>query len=455
MSNTRRHFLQSAAATGTALSLPLYWQKACGARQEANDRKTVASVGVGGSRGRYSRGGSIAMQASELGQTIAVCDVDVKHNQEFNAKFDNSLYMFTDYRDMLEKTNPDIVTIGTPDHWHAPIAIAALRAGADVYCEKPLTLTIEEGQRIAEVVRETGRVFQVGTQQRSEYDSKFLQAVAMVREGYIGDSVTAHVAIGGAPAGGPFEATSAPTELDWNMWLGPAPEAMYMEERRKMFRWFFEYSGGKMTDWGAHHIDIAQWALGNENTGPVRIKATGTFPPTVPESFDFSRWFAGELVLPNGFNAPMTFTIGLDFANVTKMTVNHEYVSDDGKTKFSNGILFEGSGGRFFVNRGKITGKPVEELSDADKQKLNDVIADLYRGEPTGHMQNFFNSVDSRQDPVSDVYTHHRTMTSCHMCNIALMLGRELEWDPVREEFIGDEQANAMKTRPSRPGFST
>ena len=329
-----------------------------------------------------------------------------------------------------------------------------MRAGADVYCEKPLTLTIEEGQRISEVVKETGKVFQVGTQQRSEYEGRFLQAVAMIREGYIGDKVTAHVAIGGAPVGGPFEATAAPPELDWNMWLGPAPEALYMEERRKIFRWFFEYSGGKMTDWGAHHIDIAHWALGNENTGPVRIKADGTFPPTIPEGFDFSRWLAGEILLPNGFNAPVTFNIGLDFANGTKITVHHRYVSEDGKTEFPNGILFEGSKGRIMVNRGKITGSPVEDLTTSDTQKLNDVIADLYGGEPTGHMQNFFDCIDSREDPVSDVHTHHRSMTSCHMCNIALMLRRELRWDPDREEFIGDEQANAMRTRPSRPGFS-
>ncbi len=454
MSKTRRQFLKTSAAAGAAVSLPLYWKKAEGARTSANDRLTVASVGVGGSRGRYSRGGSIAMQASELGQTIAVCDVDTLHNDEFNSKFEHKLAMFTDYREMLEKTSPDIVTIGTPDHWHVPIAIAALRAGADVYCEKPLTLTIEEGQRICEVVKETGRVFQVGTQQRSENEGRFLKAIAMVREGYIGDNVRAHVAIGGAPGGGPFEATAPPPELDWNMWLGPAPEALYMEERRKMFRWFFEYSGGKMTDWGAHHIDIAQWALGNDTTGPVSATGTGKFPPTVPEDFDFNRWLAGEIVLPNGFNTAMTFNIQMKYANGTEMTVNDHYRSEDGKTEFGNGILFEGSEGRIFVNRGKLTGKPVEQLTESDNQKLNDVIADLYGGEPTGHMKNFFDCIGTRKDPVSDVYTHHRTMTTCHMCNIALMLGRDLTWDPKKQEFTGDDQANALKTRPSRPGFS-
>jgi len=454
MSNNRRRFLKNTAAATAAVSVPLFWKRAEGARQDANDRKTVASVGVGGSRGRYNRGGSIAMQASKLGQTIAVCDVDALHNFQFNAKFNNQLQTFIDYREMLDNVRPDIVTIGTPDHWHVPISIAALRAGADVYCEKPLTLTIEEGQRISQVVKETGKVFQVGTQQRSEYKRMFLQAIAIVRGGYLGDNLQAHIAIGGAPAAGPFEATAAPDGLDWNMWLGPAPEALYMEERRKMFRWFFEYSGGKMTDWGAHHIDIAQWGLGNENTGAVKVSGTGEFPSAVPENFDFGRWFAGNIALPNAFNALVKFNIRLEFANGTVMTVNDMYESEDGKTKFANGILFEGSEGRIMVNRGKLAGRPVEALTDSDWQKINDSVAELYGGEPTGHMQNFFDCIESRKDPVSDVHTHHRTMTSCHLCNIALMLGRELQWDPQKEEFISDDQANALRIRPSRPGFS-
>jgi len=137
------------------------------------------------------------------------------------------------------------------------------------------------------------------------------------------------------------------------------------------------------------------------------------------------------------------------------MTVHNEYVSEDGKTKFPNGILFEGSRGRFFVNRGKLTGAPVEELTDADKKRIDDKVVELYRGEPTGHMKNFFDCVDSRKDPVSDVYSHHRTMTSCHLCNIALMLGRDLSWNPEQEVFNGDDQANALKVRPQRPGYTS
>ena len=158
---------------------------------------------------RFRRAAAIAMRASKLGRMIAVCDVDVIHAAEFNAKFDNKLAMYGDYRQLLEREKPEIVTIGTPDHWHVPIAIAALQAGCDVYCEKPLTLTIEEGIRIREVVKETGKVFQVGTQQRSENDSRFLKAIAIVQSGRLGKKVNAHVAIGGGPVGGPFQNDSA------------------------------------------------------------------------------------------------------------------------------------------------------------------------------------------------------------------------------------------------------
>ena len=454
MSQNRRSFLKKSSAIAAGATAPLYFRKRAHAVQSANDRKTVASIGVGGSRGRYSRGGGVARQAGKLGQMVSVVDVDTRHNQEFNNDFKGELQMFTDYREMLDKVSPDVVTIGTPDHWHVPIAIAALRSGADVYCEKPLTLTIDEGIKISKVVKETGRVFQVGTQQRSENDSKFLKAVAMVHEGLIGDDVTANVAIGGVSKGGPFEATLPPDDLDWNMWLGPAPEALYSEERRKMFRWFFEYSGGKMTDWGAHHIDIATWALGKQATGPVRVSGSGNLPPCVPENFDFVKWFAGELTLPNAFNVGLNFKLDLEYADGLHMTVQDQYVSEDGKTKFPNGILFEGSRGRFFVNRGKLTGAPVEKLTEADKKRIDDKVVELYGGEPSGHMKNFFDSINSRKDPISDVYSHHRTMTSCHLCNINLMLGRDLQWDPAKEEFIGDEQANALRTRPQREGFT-
>ncbi len=385
---------------------------------------------------------------------IAVCDVDNVHTAEFSAKHGGKLKEYVDYRELLAKEKPDVVTIGTPDHWHVPIAIAALRAGCDVYCEKPLTLTIDEGKQITKVVKETGKVFQVGTQQRSENNADFLKAIALVQGGYLGDNVNAFVAIGGAPGNGPFEVQEVPEGLNWDFWVGPANEAPYMEQRRKEFRWFLEYSGGKMTDWGAHHIDIAQWALGCDKTGPTEVSGTGKFGNVVPDKFDFNALFTGKAKLENGFNAAVTFDIDLGFANGSTMKVTNHYKSEDGSTDFGNGILFSGDKGRIFVTRGKLAGAPVENLTEADKKNIDDAVAKLYKGKSMkGHMQNFFDCIEDRSDPISDVYSHHRTMTSCHLCNITLMLGRKLQWDPVKEDFVNDPQASALMSRPSRSEY--
>jgi predicted dehydrogenase len=452
--STRRDFLKTTAAAGAVASVPYFWTSEYARSQDANSKLTVAGIGVGGSRGRYNRGGQVAEQAGRLGQMIACCDVDELHTKEFSAKYEGKLNEYVDYRELLAKEKPDIVTIGTPDHWHVPIAIAALRGGADVYCEKPLTLTIGEGIEICKVVKETGKVFQVGTQQRSENGKNFLKAVALVQGGYLGDNVKAYVAIGGAPGNGPFEAKEVPEKLHWDFWVGPANEAPYMDERRKQFRWFLEYSGGKMTDWGAHHIDIAQWAIGCDKTGPIEVGGTGKFGNVVPEKFDFNAFFDGKETLAHGFNAATAFDIDLAFANGSTIKVTHHYKSEDGKTDFGNGILFVGDKGRIFVNRGKLTGKPVEDLSEEDSKKVDEAVAKLYKGKSMkGHMANFFDSIEDRSDPISDVYSHHRTMTSCHLCNITLMLGRKLEWDPEKETFPNDEQARALMTRSSRSKY--
>jgi predicted dehydrogenase len=447
MHSSRRGFLQATAAAGSALAVS---QAPNAIGQDDSKKLRLAAIGVGGSKGRYSRGGGIARDAAKYAKMVAVCDVLDLHAEEFNKAFDGTLNTYRDYREMLEKEKPDVVTIGTPDHWHVPIAIAALRSGADVYCEKPLTLTIDEGKQIRKVVEETGRVFQVGTQQRSTKD-KFLTAIAIVQSGRLGKNVNAYVAIGGAPAGGPFESTPAPEDLDWNMWVGPAPMVEYCEERRRMFRWYFEYSGGKMTDWGAHHIDIAQWALAPGEDGPVKAAGTGKFPDIVPSDFNWNSFLDGEASLPNGFNAATEFHIDLTYSSGSVMSVNHHYKRTGDNVDFGNGILFEGEKGRIFVNRGKLEGKPVDQLTDADKAEIDEAIIKLCKGkQPGNHMRNFFECIEDRSKPISDVWSHHRTMTSCHLCNIALMLGRELNWDPKRERFIDDEQANALMGRKSR-----
>jgi predicted dehydrogenase len=455
MRSNRRQFIQRSAAAGAIASLPFSLAGSRARGQDVNSKLTVAAIGVGGSRGAYSQGRAIAMRAAEIGRMIAVCDVDMLHMAEFNSRFDHKLSMYTDYRQLLEREKPDVVTIGTPDHWHVPISISALQAGCDVYCEKPLTLTIEEGLRIRQVVKDTGRVFQVGTQQRSENDARFLKAIAIVKSGRLGKNVTAYVAIGGAPAGGPFDTTKPPVDLAWDLWVGPAQEADYSNERRKDFRWFFDYSGGQITDWGAHHMDIAQWALGHDHSGPVKVSGTGKYTPIVPSDFDWAAYLDGRAKLPNGFHTVTAFDFQLEYADGSVIHLSDNYSREEGNIRFPNGILFEGDEGRIFVNRERLTGKPVEELTEADNKELHEQVVKLYGGkEPTGHMENFFNCIESRSTPVSDVATHHRTMTCCHLCNISLMLGRELKWDPQKEEFVGDEQATKLMTRPRREKFS-
>lgn len=451
MKTTRRDFLKTSAAAGAALSVPYIFTSSSAVAQNQSGKAKLCAIGVGGSRGAFSQGGAIARAASNFAQMAAVCDVDDVHCAEFNAGFENKLKTYRDYREMLDKEKPEVVTIGTPDHWHVPIAIAALQSGADVYCEKPLTLTIDEGKEVRQVVKDTGRVFQVGTQQRSQDALRFLKAIAMVQSGRLGNNVNAYVAIGGGPVGQISAMEEAPSDLDWNMWVGHAPKIGYSPDRRKEFRWFFEYSGGKMTDWGAHHIDIAQWALGHDHSGPVKVSGTGRFTPQVPDGFNWNGFLNGDAELPNCYNTATEFSIDLAFDNGSKINVNHYYKREGDRTEFDNGILFEGDKGRIFVNRGRLTGAPIENLSDADNSDIDARIKKLYKGkEPGNHMKNFFECIADRSEPVSDVVTHHRTMTSCHLCNIALMLGRELSWDPEKEVFVVDEQAQAFASRKSR-----
>ena len=453
---TRRDFLKRTTATGFAMTVPYVWSSGQASAASAASDLRIGAIGVGGSRGAHNRGAAMASQAARFGQLVAVCEVDDRHAEEFNARFEGKLNTYRDYRELLQKEKPDIVTIGTPDHWHVPIAIAAMQSGCDVYCEKPLTLTIDEGLEIEKVVKETGKVFQVGTQQRSENKLRFLKAIAMVQSGRLGKNVNAHLGIGGGKTGGPFAAGPTPDDVDWDLWVGPAPAVEYSLERQREYRWFYDYSGGQMTDWGCHHLDIAQWALGFENSGPVTVSGTCSFPIQLPSGFDWLAYLNGEAKLPNAYHTTSDFDMKLQYANGAILTVSNHVKRDDG-TEFGNGILFEGEQGRIFVNRGRLTGKPIDDLTEADHKDIQDRMVDLYKGrEPDrngGHMGNFFESVRDRSEPISDVSTHHRTMTCCHLCNVSLMLGREVNWDPDRQQFVDDPEADAFRTRRRRDGF--
>lgn len=436
-SGSRRDFLQT---LGSAAVTAGWWfstaRTMADETRSPNDRPRVGCIGNGG-MGRGDAG-----NARRYGDIVANCDVDRTHAERLNTEIaGGKSEIYADYRKLLERKDVDIVTISTPDHWHTRIALAALRAGKDVYCQKPLTLTIDEGKLLCKVVKETGRVLQVGTQQRSEDGNKFLNAVAMVQLGRIGKIKRAVVAIGGAPAGGPFEKKPAPENLDWDMWLGQAPKTDYIVQRcHNEFRWWYEYSGGKMTDWGAHHVDIAQWAFGADQTGPESIEVVSVTHPVDLKN--------GYPTNDNHYNAATRFHVIAKFAGGVEMHIR----DDAGELGFDNGVLFEGETGRFFVNRGKLTGAPVEALKENPIPEAE--LVKLRKGKRLdSHMGNFIECCRDRATPVSDVWSHHRALTTCHLSNIAIRLGKNLKWDAAAEQIVGDPAANAWLGREQRKGF--
>lgn len=438
-SATRRDFLKTSARASAlaAAAVPYFsWTESAFANKALNDRPNIGCIGTG------SMGTGDAMAHARYGDIVAVCDVDSQHadkakNHDKIGKGKADAYK--DYRDVLDRNDVDLVSIVTPDHWHTKIAIEALQAGKHVFCQKPLTLTLEENQLIRDACKKyPEQVFFIGTQQRSDR-ARFLRAVNMVRKGMLGDIKKVTVGIDGSPTGGPFPSEQPPEHLDWNAWLGQAPLVDYREKRcHYQFRWWYEYSGGKFTDWGAHHVDIATWALGQdkEGMGPIEIDGTAVNHP-VP-------YRGGYATVDDHYNASHEFSIPCRFADGVEMVVTSQP---------PNGVLFEGKKGRIFVNRGRISGKPIDEDWDAGHYGQDD-LAELYKGKPhESHKQNFYRTIRDGGLPVSDVYSHLQTMNTCHLCTIAARLGRKINWDPVAEQITGDDQAAAFMARSPRQGF--
>jgi myo-inositol 2-dehydrogenase/D-chiro-inositol 1-dehydrogenase len=388
------------------------------APKSPNERWRIGCIGM-----RY-QGSVITREALPFGDVVAICDVDRHVREQARASFGSTATLFENYVDLLARKDIDIVLIGTPDHWHAKMLIDACRAGKDVYCEKPLTLTVAEGQRVCEVVHETGRVVQVGTWQRS--DARFRLAVEMVQAGRIGKLQKMTVVMGKNKTGGPFSPQPVPGHFNWNLWQGQTPDVPYLAERSHYtFRWWYEYSGGEMTDTGAHHLDIAQWGAGLQHSGPVEIEGTAKYR----------------------------------YANGVELEVLDSPRGDYNR----DGIMFEGDAGRLFVNRGTIVGKPVEELakqpfgrgdfriyahdnhSRPDRQGKIDAIKN--------HMGNFYDCTLSRQTPISDVVSQHRSVSMCHLGNIAMRIGGKLTWNPETEHFTDSPAASKLLRRDQRKGF--
>lgn len=449
---SRRDALKSSLVFAGAAVVLNRGQRATGFAQ-ANDRPRVGAIGTGSRWCQKATGidrpyGS-APDFRKYGDYVAVCDADAFRRElatglvkEWTGHAPTSHLA---YRAILDNKDIDIVHISTPDHWHAKIAIEAMLAGKDVYCEKPMTLTIAEGRQMCDVCRTTGRVVQVGTQQRS--NQNFIRAIALIRAGRLGDVTKATVSIGGGPNSPEIPRATPPTSLDWNLWLGPAPlvdfrhlagdngETQSWSRCHYEFRWWYEYSGGKLTDWGAHHVDIATWGLGKTGTGPVSVD-----PVMVKLPVPFKDGYPTD---DSRYNTASEFLITAGFSDGKQIEIRHDR---------GNGILFEGSEGRISVNRGRLTGKPVEDL--ADNPLPDGALEEVYKNRPlVDHFRNFFEAVVARKEPISDVFSHHRALSTCHLAGIAARLNRGIKWDPLAEQIVGDEQAQSFVSREPRKGF--
>jgi predicted dehydrogenase len=428
---TRRRFVQTSAAAAALAANPYWLTSRVEAQEARNERPQVGAIGLGG------QGTGIAQRASAYGDVVAVCDVHRQHAERAKEKHFAKAEVYEDYRKLLDRADVEAVTIGTPDHWHTEIALAALDAGKHVYCEKPLTLTIDEGKQLVAMVQKTSKVMQVGTQQRGDQYTLFGRAVATVRSGQLGKikKVTVNLPLS-TEEGGPFSPQPVPEGLNWDFWLGQAPLADYCPERCHFrFRWWYEYSGGICTDWGAHHMDVAHWALNVENSGPLSVDGTATRLPNIP----------------GGFNTPKLVTVNYLYPGNVHVQLLAQPPGDEG-------VTFEGENGRIYVNRGRITGKPIEE-QDANASLKDSIMAEvekLYKGNTAkmgDHMGNFFEAWKFGKWPISDVESQHRSVSACHLANISIRLGRKLTWDAAKQEFVGDSEANGMLSRKQREPY--
>jgi len=418
--NRRKFIGNSAAAVAAFTIIPRHVLGGNGFIA-ANNRINLGYIGVGK---------QVYTLLEEIGKcketaVLAACDVDQKKLEKFKAsaaainKANNipaGVDAYKYYRELLGRKDIDAVVIATPDHWHAQIAVDAAKAGKDIYCEKPMALTIAEGRAMVNATRKYNRVFQTGNMQRSWRD--FRHAVELVRNGYIGDITEINVNVGDPVKQCSLPVMKPPAELDWNEWVGPslyrgwhpdlAPK--FGDDNWAWWRGYRDFGGGLVTDWGAHMFDIAQWAMDMDKSGPVQF-----LPPAVPS------------------------TSGLSMKYENGVVVNHK---DWGE---GNAVQFIGTGGRIEVSREFLRTFPNKELA---KTELKPTDKRVYFSD--NHYQDWVDAMKKRTKPVSDVETGHRTASVCNIVNIAYELQRPLQWNPVTEEFINDDYANMMRTRAYR-----
>jgi predicted dehydrogenase len=418
---TRRGFLRTGLAGGAFLGLGAGTYRSALGQDRPAERVRVGCIGLGG----QGKGNMRAV----LRNVVAVCDVDKGHLAAAAAdleKAGTTPVAVADYRRLLDRRDIDAVLVSTPDHWHALPTVHACQAGKDVYCEKPLTLFVTEGRAIADAAKNHRRVVQTGSQQRS--NRGFRHACELVRNGALGAIKTVKVGLPAPNFRGPAVPDGTPpAALDYSAWLGPAPERPYNEKRvHYLFRFFWDYSGGQQTNFGAHDLDIAQWGLGMDAGGPATIEGTATF--------NKDRWFE----TPETARLTYTYASGV----VLLCSLGGGY---------PGGVTFEGERGTIHVNRSRLTvtlnGQPV-----ADPYALPTGDVRLYVS--NNHHQNWLDCVRSRRAPICEAEVGHRSATVCHLGNIALRTKRKLTWDAAREQIVGDAEAAAMLTRPYRAPYT-
>jgi predicted dehydrogenase len=425
----RRDFFNKTFAAGVAvMGFPTIIRKGLYAQNSAvapSNRITMGFIGAGG----IGQADLTGFLEKPHVQVLAICDVDEQHRNQardmVNVKYGNKdCATYNDFRELLQRQDIDAVCIAVPDQWHAVIAIAAVRAGKDIYGEKPLAYTIAEGRAIVDAVKKHRVIWQTGSQQRSSRDFRF--ACELVRNGRIGHVHTIQIGLpyGNSIQKGSRQISPAPKGFDYDMWLGPAPYAPYCEARCHWnFRWISDYSGGQITDWAGHHCDIAQWAMDTEDTSPVEIEGKGVFPNPQDGLFDTCESYRFECKYSEGFRM---------------------IVMDDRQHPWGNGVLFSGTTGWIFVSRSTLETYP-ESLT---RSVIGPNEIHLYKSED--HRQNFIDCVKSRQETIAPAHVAHRSIMIGHLGLISIKLGRKVYWNPSQERFVNDPEADRFLSRPMR-----
>ncbi len=426
--STRRDFLKRSAAVATgAMILPQIIPSTAmgmGGKLPPSDRILMGAIGVGSQGTGNMR--TFLEHIKEV-QFVAVCDVDSKHAENAKKLIDEAnkntdCRTYGDYREFLEKEKLNAVCIALPDHWHGLIYSAAANKKLDIYGEKPLARTIYDGRAIVSAAKKNNIVWQTGSWQRS--GENFRKAVELVRNGRIGKIIRVEVGLpdGGRGVGTP-PVMEVPAELNWEMWLGPAPKVPFRGISHWNWRWILDYSGGQLTDWAGHHIDIAQWGLGMERSGPVEISGKGVYPRE------------------GLYNVPVEYDFNCKYANGIEMRV----ANSSQLPKKWGGATWFGEKGWINVDRGRLVA--------SDPKILDEVIGEnefhTYKT-PTNHWGNFLDCVKSREETIAPVEIAHRSISVGLLGEIAMTTGQKIQWDPAKEEIIGNPIASRLLTRPYR-----